>query len=178
MSNQEVPCAEGRRALVWCKCIERWIECTAAIDDDGRRVWLAPSIDECGEPDHASWWIDAEDAPTALLHNQCPECYEVGEHGAGCRIAENLRRGVPEFWARWAHNTAPEPRRGHTLLMLGGSGDTATVIARMVPCNDVEWESDNERWWLTEGAWKDDGYLVAAVCLGPDGAPTNEPWEA
>lgn len=170
MDKRDVPWAEGRRALVRDALLGRLLECVAAVDDDGREVWLAPSIDDCGEPDLASWWIDAEGAPTALLPGQCPECYEVGEHADGCRVAVNLAAGVPEFWAQWAHFEDPAQTvatvyqwSGCDLVRMHDAANLGSQPEWVVDCGDCEGDPavDGRPW----------------VAIGLDGAPTNEPWE-
>lgn len=175
MSEHEVPWAEGRRALVLCDMSERWHEAVGVLDTYGgltRKAWLCCGPDP--DLDAHEWFVD-EGAKTALLLNQCPECFEVEEHADGCIVAANIALGVPEFWARWARSGAPPVKgvnamQGHVYALAGlvhtalGRGCLAEV-----------------QYGLHGPVWYASGYSAGVgdtlcVCLGFDGMPTVEPW--
>lgn len=104
-----VPWAEGRRALWLQNSFDglppRWISavgttCEVFVDDtrkERRQFW-----EVVGDANDFEW---AGDAVTILEPGQCRECYEIDAHADDCkrgkRIADNLARGVPAFWAEW-----------------------------------------------------------------------------
>lgn len=180
MSNQEVPWgSDGRYALVtydesiWqvmraqlTPVMGTDLEPSEGAPEGCAMLWVSEE-----NPD--DWWEDEGvdgGVRTALLPGQCPECFGIGEHGDGCRIAENLRRGVPEFWARWAHFEAP--------------AQTVATVYQWSGCDLVRmWDAANlgsqPEWVVDCGDCEGDPAVVGRpwVAIGLDGAPTNEPWE-
>lgn len=180
-----VPWAEGRRAL-WLQdsfdgLPPRWVSAVGTtrelfVDDarkERHRFW-----EVVGDANDFEW---AEDAVTILEPGQCRECYEIDAHTETCargkRIADNLARGVPAFWAEWVRADAPPAtdeagrpscaRRAVTLYVLVGS-------SLMAPAGYVE---SVGRWVWTIGAVEPGkaGHGLGFLALGPDGI-TLAPW--
>lgn len=177
MSKQQVPWAAGRRALLWSP--DGWNEGEALLCDvhgECYQAWELLFDTSTGEP------IEAIYAKTTLLPNQCPGCFaadcadSADGHEEGCRVAENLTRGVPAFWARWAHFAKPDLRAVHksdgAVYLLGmGAEHTAIPHGLLLP---VDMYPSGWRWhWMGyEGPIADGPYVV----IGSNG-PSNEPWD-
>ena len=147
--KQEVPWAEGRRALIRPLPTMGWEEARAEVSFTGEHVWV-----EVRPRDALAW---ADSVPRAPVPNQNPCCFEVEAHTPNCargkRIAENLARGVPAFWAEWAM-----------------WGDLPMLVAAAYRLHRLDaagalYEVDHE-------GFRAPGPLIA---LGPDG-PTLAPW--
>lgn len=181
---QEVPWAEGRLALVSYEGSEWQVMEARLVPTKGTDLAPSPGAPRGTamlwvsneRPDE--WWKDEGvngAVLTRLLPGQCRDCFEIGTHTVDCRVGDNLERGVPAFWAPWAHRVVPTPLPGHTLLTCHGPRPRRLLVLCRRPDDSTFWESGlGGELPLLPGATHF-GYLVA---LGPDGAPTNEPWES
>lgn len=154
MSEQQVPWALERRALLWSP--DGWNEAEAFLCDvhgECYQAWELRFGASTGEP------IEAIYARTALLPNQCPGCFATDcadspeGHEDGCRVAESLARGVSAFWAPFVHRTFPPGEALAHWISSSGNLKGPTTPMGLAP--------------------KDWGW----VCLRPEG-PTRAPWES
>lgn len=158
---QQVPWAEGRRALVLDVAhTGRWMECVGVLDDDGA-CWEAAGLDDDGDA-QGEWYISTF-RPTNILPGQCSHCFEVNAHSGGCPVAANIARGVPAWMAPFVREEAPVYREADSLFTVSRDGF-------LIPGCWTERDGEAAT-WVTRG-----GHVVLGwLALGPDG-PTLEPW--
>ena len=168
--KQEVPWAEGRRALIRPLPTMGWEEARAEVSSTGEHVWV-----EVRPRDALAW---ADSVPRAPVPGQHTCCFEVGDHAHDCargkRIEENLALGVPAFWAEWAMWVFPPPSavRGTLLLFFSiwSSGCLEATRPGHIGWPDIE---DGDAWLWANGTPGNCGRPL--IALGPEG-PTLAPW--
>lgn len=146
----------------------QWVSGYGVADTD-EKGWLIEL--EVGQSEHVPSPVASIDTETALLPDQCPECFEAGAHADDCRVARNITAGVPEFWAPWAHFEVPKQTHHKVYQLVGGE------LVKMADSADLGCVAE---WCVDEGDWADELGAHEGrpwIALGPNGAPTNEPWE-
>ena len=104
---------------------------------------------------------------------RCLRCKEIGGHTDYCMVAENLARGVPEFWAPWAMWTFPDVTDHVVLLDLICMSDGYEAHGDVWSNTDVGIYAGETIDSMRRLGLYETGPIVA---LGPNG-PTLEPWE-
>lgn len=147
----------------------------ARLYETGGRCWhLATDGEGLAVPDP----VDARAYRLAILPGQCRECYEVDTHTSDCargeRIAENLARGVPAFWAEWAMWALPSGDPGTCAVFELRSYEDGTP--RVIGVLRRDWRGLGE-WGGGEFSCAPDGCASTfpLIALGPEG-PTLAPW--
>lgn len=178
--NQTVPWALKRKALVYFEQTQDWQPAEG----------VPHYFDNPKNPDESDYvpggegWECTEYSYNAekrgpehvlRLPGQCVRCYSVDDHEVGCMVAENLAKGVPEFWAPWAMETLPPnaPEFKYS--------KREWLLFELVDGQILPWMQMGSSWNDWRGNYPEDlkpGEGIVGshwVVVGPDG-PTLEPW--
>lgn len=169
MGDQAVPWAVGRRALVLWPHTGLWLEAVGGLED--KPVWYVSRLDGDREGDPKCWASD-DWATTAILPGQCIRCYLTEGHAPGCMVEDNIKRGVPAFWAPFVMQDPPPT--GSLCYGVIGVHLIELQRYRRPGVSPVVWEG----WETPNGVEAEEiEELLGFVALGPEG-PTIQPWAA